>query len=96
MKIILALLGIFIVVTLVRAIFFKEKKQEKEKLLPEMINMEKYCRDLSDAIKIKTISNKRFVIDMDNCDFIDSAGLGMLVIANDEMVVRNIKPVIII
>ena len=57
MKIILALLGIFIVVTLVRAIFFKEKKQEKEKLLPEMINMEKYCRDLSDAIKIKTISN---------------------------------------
>ena len=51
MKIILALLGIFIVVTLVRAIFFKEKKQEKEKLLPEMINMEKYCRDLSDAIK---------------------------------------------
>ena len=55
--VILALLGLFIVITLIRAIFFKEKKQEKEKLLPEMIDMEKYCRDLSDAIKIKTISN---------------------------------------
>ena len=54
---ILAILGLFIIITLIRAIFFKEKKQDKEKLLPEMINMEKYCRDLSDAIKIKTISN---------------------------------------
>ena len=54
---ILAILGIFIVVTLIRAIFFKEKKTNTEKLAPEMIDMEKYCRDLSDAIKIKTISN---------------------------------------
>ena len=44
--------------------------------------------------KIKTTSIQRFVIDMDKCDFIDSAGLGMLVIANDEMVARSIKPVI--
>ena len=55
--IILGLLGLFIIVTLIRAVFFKEKKQQTEKLLPEMINMEKYCQDLSDAIKIKTISN---------------------------------------
>ena len=48
---------LFIIVTLIRAVFFKEKKQQTEKLLPEMINMEKYCQDLSDAIKIKTISN---------------------------------------
>ena len=49
--IILGLLGLFIIVTLIRAVFFKEKKQQTEKLLPEMINMEKYCQDLSDAIK---------------------------------------------
>ena len=44
--------------------------------------------------KIKTTSSKKFVIDLDECDFIDSAGLGMLVIANDEMIAKNIKPVI--
>lgn len=44
--------------------------------------------------KIKTTSIKRFVINMDKCDFIDSAGLGMLVIANDEMVARDMKPVL--
>lgn len=54
---ILILLAVFIVITLIRAIFFKEKKVEKAALEPENVNMEKYCRDLSDAIKIKTISN---------------------------------------
>ena len=55
--IILGLLGLFIVVTLIRAAFFKEPKVEKAPLPPEMVDMEKYCRDLSDAIIIKTISN---------------------------------------
>ncbi len=55
--IILGLLCLFIVVTLIRAAFFKEPKTEKGVLEPENVNMEKYCRDLSDAIKIKTISN---------------------------------------
>ena len=44
--------------------------------------------------KIKTTSIKRFVINMDKCDFIDSAGLGMLVIANDEMRAKDMKPVL--
>lgn len=44
--------------------------------------------------KIKSTSIKRFVIDMDKCDFIDSAGLGMLVIANDEMRAKDMKPVL--
>lgn len=55
--IILGILGLFIVVTLIRAAFFKEPKAEKPALEPENVNMEKYCQDLSDAIKIKTISN---------------------------------------
>lgn len=55
--IILGLLALFIAVTLIRAAFFKEPKAEKGVLEPENVNMEKYCRDLSDAIKIKTISN---------------------------------------
>lgn len=44
--------------------------------------------------KIKSTSIKRFVINMNKCDFIDSAGLGMLVIANDEMQARDMKPVL--
>ena len=66
---ILGLLGLFIVVTLVRAVFFKEKKKENVKLPPEMVNMEKYCQDLSDAIKIKTISNyDRELVDWNEFD----------------------------
>ena len=66
---ILGLLGLFIVITLIRAIFFKEKKVENQKLEPEMVNMEKYCQDLSDAIKIKTISNyDRELVDWNEFD----------------------------
>ena len=66
---ILGLLALFIVVTLIRAIFFKEKKAENVKLQPEMVNMEKYCQDLSDAIKIKTISNyDRELVDWNEFD----------------------------
>ena len=66
---ILGLLGLFIVVTLIRAVFFKEKKKENVKLEPEMVNMEKYCQDLSDAIKIKTISNyDRELVDWNEFD----------------------------
>lgn len=66
---ILILLALFIVVTLIRAIFFKEKKKENVKLEPEMVNLEKYCQDLSDAIKIKTISNyDRDLVDWNEFD----------------------------
>ena len=66
---ILGILGLFIVVTLIRAVFFKEKKKENVKLEPEMVNMEKYCQDLSDAIKIKTISNyDRELVDWNEFD----------------------------
>lgn len=55
--IILALVALFIAITLIRAVFFKEKKSANIQLEPENVNLDKYCRDLSDAIKIKTISN---------------------------------------
>lgn len=55
--IILALVVLFIVISLIRAVFFKEQKSANTRLEPENVNLDKYCRDLSDAIKIKTISN---------------------------------------
>lgn len=53
----LGVIGLFIVVTLIRAAFYKEKKTEKRETQPENIDFDRYCRNLSDAIKIKTISN---------------------------------------
>ncbi len=41
-------------------------------------------------IKSNDKSMKRMVFNMENCDFIDSAGLGMLVIAHDEATARGI------
>lgn len=67
--IILGLLGLFIVITLIRAIFFKEKKNDNVNLEPETVNLEKYCKDLSDAIQIKTISNyDRELVDWNEFD----------------------------
>ena len=45
-------------------------------------------------IKSNDSSIKRIVFNMENCDFIDSAGLGMLVIAHDEATARHIELVI--
>ena len=55
--IVLGVVGLFIAVTLIRAAFYTEKKTEKRELEPENIDFNRYCRNLSDAIKIKTISN---------------------------------------
>ncbi|MCH5190648.1 MAG: M20/M25/M40 family metallo-hydrolase [Oscillospiraceae bacterium] len=55
--IILGIICVFIVITLIRAAFYTEKKTEKRELEPENIDFDRYCRNLSDAIKIKTISN---------------------------------------
>lgn len=74
------------------------KIEEKDNEVISYINGSWTFRDYEEYTKIinkiKTTSIKRFVIDLDKCDFIDSAGLGMLIIANDEMIVRDIKPVI--
>ncbi|MBQ4471975.1 MAG: STAS domain-containing protein [Alphaproteobacteria bacterium] len=40
---------------------------------------------------IKTGYNKKVVFNMEGCDFLDSAALGMLVIAHDEAAAKNVK-----
>lgn len=48
------------------------------------------CFDVLMA-EIKKNKDKEIVIDFSNCDFLDSAALGMLVIAHDEAYDRNIE-----
>lgn len=57
--IILGAILFLLAVTAVRAAFFVPKKKEsKNDVLPEeKIDVDRYCQNLSDAIKIKTISN---------------------------------------
>lgn len=57
--IILGIIAALILVTAIRAVFFVPKKRENTNLnlQDEKINEERYCKNLSDAIKIKTISN---------------------------------------
>ena len=43
---------------------------------------------------IKTGYEKRVVLDMSECEFLDSAALGMLVIAHDEAVAKKVNLVI--
>lgn len=62
---ILGILGVFLVVTLVRAAFWKPEAINGEPLPEEVVDVEKYRKDLSDAIKIKTISN----VDIDKVDW---------------------------
>ena len=56
-KIILIVLAVFIVVTAIRAAFFKIKRPEANPLPKENIDSERVQRHLSEAIQIKTISN---------------------------------------
>ncbi|MCR4593570.1 MAG: M20/M25/M40 family metallo-hydrolase [Clostridiales bacterium] len=56
--IILGVILLFLLITAIRAVFFVPKKRDKaDTLEEEKVNLDKYRRDLSDAIKIKTISN---------------------------------------
>ncbi|MGI6772577.1 MAG: M20 family peptidase [Acutalibacteraceae bacterium] len=48
----------FILITLVRAAFYKPKKRDTTPLPPEKLDVDRYVRNLSDAIKIKTISSR--------------------------------------
>lgn len=57
--IILGAVLLILLITAIRAIFFVPPKRvaPKEELSEETVDIERYCRNLSDAIKIKTISN---------------------------------------
>ena len=55
-KIILILLALFIIVTLIRAIFYKPKKIEGVKIEDANIDENKVAEHLSKAIQCKTIS----------------------------------------
>ena len=55
--IILGLLALFIIVTMIRALFFVPKKTEVVELEDVAVDIDRYCTNLSDAIKIKTVSN---------------------------------------
>lgn len=59
LEIILLILLVFIFITAIRALFFTPKKNEtgKIELSQETVDVERYCESLSEAIKIKTISN---------------------------------------
>lgn len=84
---ILGVLGLFIVVTLVRAAFWKPAKTEFESLPDEQVDVDKYRKDLSDAIKIKTISN----VDVDKVDWNEFKRLHALFEERFPLVYKNLK-----
>lgn len=84
---ILGLLGAFIVVTLVRAAFWTPEKTEFEPLPDEQVDVDKYRKDLSDAIKIKTISN----VDVDKVDWNEFKRLHALFEERFPLVYKNLK-----
>lgn len=54
---ILIILAAFIVLTLIRAAFFKTVLPKKEEFPEEKVNSKRACDNLSRAIQIKTISH---------------------------------------
>lgn len=84
---ILGLLGAFIAVTLVRAAFWTPEKVEFEPLPDEQVDVEKYRKDLSDAIQIKTISN----VDVDKVDWNEFKRLHALFEERFPLVYKNLK-----
>ncbi len=85
--VILGLLGLFIPVTLVRAAFWTPEKKEYAPLEEETVDVEKYRKDLSDAIKIKTISN----VDIDKVDWNEFKKLHALFEERFPLVYQNLK-----
>jgi len=61
----LILLGVFTVITLIRALFFKPKKEQVREWEPERVNPERFRANLSEAITYKTISDRN----PENMDF---------------------------
>lgn len=84
---ILGLLGVFIVITLVRAVFWTPEKVEFEPLPDEQVDVDKYRKDLSDAIQIKTISN----VDADKVDWNEFKRLHALFEERFPLVYKNLK-----
>lgn len=84
---IVGLLGAFIAVTLVRAAFWTPEKVEFEPLPDEQVDVDKYRKDLSDAIKIKTISN----VDADKVDWNEFKRLHALFEERFPLVYKNLK-----
>lgn len=85
--VILGALGLFIVITLIRAAFWTPEKQEYAPLEEETVDIEKYRKDLSDAIKIKTISN----VDIDKVDWNEFKKLHALFEERFPLVYQNLK-----
>lgn len=83
----LGALGLFIVITLIRAAFWTPEKQEYAPLEEETVDVEKYRKDLSDAIKIKTISN----VDIDKVDWNEFKKLHALFEERFPLVYQNLK-----
>ena len=62
------MLVVFLMITVIRALFFtpKKRKGDKTELSEETVDTERYCESLSSAIKIKTSSNyDRNLVDWD-------------------------------
>ena len=84
---ILGLLGAFIVITLIRAAFWTPKQTDFAPLPDETVDVDKYRKDLSDAIKIKTISN----VDVDKVDWNEFKRLHALFEERFPLVYKNLK-----
>lgn len=85
--VILGILGLFIVITLIRAAFWTPEQQEYAPLEEESVDVEKYRKDLSDAIKIKTISD----VDIDKVDWNEFKKLHALFEERFPLVYKNLK-----
>ncbi len=84
---VLGLLGVFIVITLIRAAFWTPKKTEFAPLPEETVDVDKYRKDLSDAIKIKTISN----VDIEKVDWNEFKRLHTLFEERFPLVYKHLK-----
>lgn len=68
--VILGVIAALLIITAIRAVFFVPAKKETKDALPEeTVDIDRYCQSLSDAIKIKTVSNyDRELVDWNEFD----------------------------
>ncbi len=84
---ILGIIGAFLLITLVRAAFWTPEKPVSEPLPDEAVDVDKYRKDLSDAIRIKTISN----VDPDKVDWSEFEKLHKLFEERFPLVHKHLK-----